>query len=240
MTRLRAIFLCALVVVSAWVARAEAYEVTPMIYELTPSGRGAAINLQVSNTAAAPLAVELQAELRSFDARGQESRAPADADFVLFPPQAIILPGKTQAVRVHYVGDAALARTNMYVITVRQVPIALQSAESGVQFLFNFSTLALVSPAQARANVVVAGIEQDAETLRLTLENTGDRYANLARASLTLAAGQARHTLTGEEWQRLIGTTWLLPGAQRVVELPRPEASSAPWTATISLIEDAP
>jgi len=219
---------------------AEAYQVSPMIYDMTPTGRGASAVIRVNNTNAAPITVEIVAEKRLFDAAGKESREPADKDFVLFPPQSVIQPGATQAVRVQYVGPQQLDKSVTYTITVRQVPVQLPNdGKSGVQFVFNFSTVANIVPDGAKANVE-ASLAPDGKKLKLTLHNTGNKYANLAMSNVELISGAFKATIKDEAWRKALGTSWILPGGTRIVELERPNNAPAELSATFNLVDATP
>jgi fimbrial chaperone protein len=221
---------------------AEAYQVAPMVYDMAPSGNKATTVIRITNTQDQPITVEMQAEQRLFDEAGKESRKPADDRFVLFPPQAIVQPGATQAVRVQYVGPQTLDRSETYTVTVKQVPVQLPSdGKTGVQFVFNFSTVANIVPSGAKAQLAAPSeplsLSPDGKTLRLTLRNTGTKYANLSRSSVELAGGAYRTTVKDEEWRKALGTSWILPGGTRVIELPKPDKAPAQLTATFKFVE---
>jgi fimbrial chaperone protein len=219
-----------------------AYQVAPMIYDLAPSGPRAANVIRITNTQDQPITVEILAEQRLFDEAGKESRKPADDKFVLFPPQAIVQPGATQAVRVQYVGPQTLDKSETYTVTVKQVPVQLPNdGKTGVQFVFNFSTVANIVPPDAKAQIAAPSepltVSPDGKTLRLTLRNTGTKYANLSRSTVELAGGAYRATVKDEEWRKALGTSWILPGGTRVIELPKPNKAPAQLSATFKFVE---
>jgi fimbrial chaperone protein len=230
------------VAVAAMSASAYAYQVTPMIYDLSPTGTDATNVIRITNTQDQPITVEMQAEQRLFDDAGKESRKPADDRFVLFPPQAIVQPGATQAVRVQYVGPQTLDKSETYTVTVKQVPVQLPNdGKTGVQFVFNFSTVANIVPPGAKAQIAAPSepltASPDGKTLRLTLRNTGTKYANLSRSTVELAGGAYRTTVKDEQWRKALGTSWILPGGTRVIELPKPDKAPAQLSATFKFVE---
>lgn len=195
---------------------ASAYQVAPMIYDLKPSGAGAATIIRVRNDGDKPLTIELEVEKRAFDENAVESRTPADDDFVIFPLQAVVQPGKVQAVRVQYIGKPDIAQSQTYLVTVKQVPVALpDQKQSGVQMVFNFSTMASVTPEGAKANVELVSSVRDAKGLELRLRNTGTRYANLVSSKVTVG-GKA---IADESWRGALRTVWLFPGQDRIVRI---------------------
>jgi fimbrial chaperone protein len=246
--RLKAVLVLGFVLLTTSLALA--YDVSPMIYELAPSGPRSVQVLRIHNDSDRPITIELEAERRQFDEQGRESRTPADDDFILFPPQAVIPPGQTQAVRVQYVGPQALERSVMYTVTVKQVPVALPlNGPSGVQFVFNFSTVANIVPPGARAVVEAVSVTRVENGYALRLRNTGNKYANLALSRVTLTAGGQSTVVEGDAWRRALGSSWLLPGNQRIITIPAAAltgaAAAAPAitgdnvTARFELIETA-
>ena len=218
------------------------YQVTPMIYDMAPAGKNAASVIRITNTQAQPITVEIQAEKRLFDEAGKESREPADEKFVLFPPQAIVQPGATQAVRVQYVGPQTLDKSETYTVTVRQVPVQLPNdGKTGVQFVFNFSTVANIVPPGAKAQISASTealpLSPDGKTLRLTVRNTGSKYANLSRSSVELSGGSFRTVIKDDDWRKALGSSWILPGGTRVIDLPKPAKSPAQLTAAFRFVE---
>lgn len=208
----------ALAALAAAAAPALGYQVSPMIYDLAPTGSGASTVLRVQNDSDKPITIELVAEKRSFDENGGEHRSPADDDFMLFPPQAVIAANASQAIRVQYIGAPGLTHSETYTVTVKQIPIQLPAdAKTGVQVLFNFSTLANVVPAGAKTDVRVVSLQPEAGGgYRLRLGNQGTMYANLASASVTVGG----EPVPAEVWRKALKTSWLLPSAERVVVLP--------------------
>jgi fimbrial chaperone protein len=234
--------LCTAILIIAAPVTALAYQVTPMIYDMAPAGKNAASVIRITNTQAQPITVEIQAEKRLFDEAGKESREPADEKFVLFPPQAIVQPGATQAVRVQYVGPQTLDKSETYTVTVRQVPVQLPNdGKTGVQFVFNFSTVANIVPPGAKAQISASTealpLSPDGKTLRLTVRNTGSKYANLSRSSVELSGGGFRTVIKDDDWRKALGSSWILPGGTRVIDLPKPAKSPAQLTAAFRFVE---
>ncbi|MGB5865220.1 MAG: fimbria/pilus periplasmic chaperone, partial [Sulfitobacter sp.] len=84
---------------------AHAQRVEPMRFELEPSGNGTQTTLQVTNTRSFPITIEAVPSVLTIDENGDETLTPADDDFLIFPPQVVIAAGKTQSIRVRYIGE---------------------------------------------------------------------------------------------------------------------------------------
>lgn len=204
-------------------AQAQAYRVSPMSYELAPSGSKASQVIRIDNITNAPITLEMTAEKRSWDEAGNETRTPADDDFVILPPQMVVAPGKTQAVRVQFVGNSPANDTAMYVVSVNQVPVRDPNAPSGVQFVLNFGTAAYVVPPGAKTDLHVVGVERASEPgkLKVTLENRGARHAPLGLGTWTFtnAAGKSM-VLTGDPLREALVASVVPSHGRRVYIIP--------------------
>lgn len=217
-------------------APGQAHRVYPMSYELAPAGSGAATVLRVDNTTERALTLEVSVEKRSWDERGNETRTPADEDFLILPPQMIVEPGKTQAIRVQYVGAPALDQTAMYVVGVNQVPVADPTAGTGVQFVINFGTAAYVVPAGAKTElkIVSVGEASDAGKMEVVLENSGARYAPLGNTTWTFTNGAGQKMeLSGDPLRETLVASVVPSGGRRIFTVPAEEGFAL--TAPIQL-----
>ena len=136
-------------------AVAEAYRVTPLLLELTDTGRDRAGQIRVENTTDRPLTFEAYALDWTISEDGERTTSPAAAPLLIFPPQAIVPPGETQVVRVEWVGGA-VEQSRDFIVMVEQLPVDFtpdQAEGSGVQFLFNFGAAVHVAPTGAVAEL---------------------------------------------------------------------------------------
>lgn len=217
-------------------APAQAHRVYPMSYELSPTGSGAATVLRVDNTTERPLTLEVSVEKRSWDERGNETRTPADEDFLILPPQMIVEPGKTQAIRVQYVGAPTLDQTAMYVVGVNQVPVADPSAGTGVQFVINFGTAAYVVPTGAKTELKIVSVAEASEPgkMEIVLENSGARYAPLGNTTWTFTNGAGQKMeLSGDPLRETLVAAVVPSGGRRIFTVPAAEGFAL--TAPIQL-----
>jgi len=147
-------------------------------------------------------------------------------------------PGATQAVRIQYVGATTLDKSSTYTITVKQVPVKLPNdGKSGVQFVFNFSTVANIVPAGAKPVIETASVTPSGKTVKLTLKNNGNRYANLSTSTVELSGGTFKTVIKDDAWRKALGASWILPGGTRVIEIPKPDKAPATLAAKFTLVE---
>jgi P pilus assembly chaperone PapD len=194
---------------------ATAMTVSPVVVNLTPGGAGMTQTVSVENTFSTPLHVELRVEEiiagpAGFTATGKESE-----DLLVFPPQAVIQPGQTQAFRVQYVGDPELARSKHYYVTVAQLPVQRTEGQPAIQVLYNFQVLVSVSPQKAAPalrieRAEVAATEDGRPAVALTV-------ANSAAAHGYLSAGRLRIVQKDRSGKRLSETAFSGPELQQVI-----------------------
>ena len=199
--------------------------VQPMMYDLTPFGSGSNQDLRVENNSDRELPVELRVERRFIAADGNETRKPAEDDFLIFPPQGNLAPNSFQTFRVRYVGEPNIDKTRLYVITVAQLPLQTGSAPTGVQILVSLGTSVAVTPPQARPAIAVTGVTKDAKNpdlLNVTLANTGGAYARLYNGSLSISSGADRVVLDGATFRAALSQPLIEAQSTRTISLPIP------------------
>jgi fimbrial chaperone protein len=210
------------------VESAQAFRVEPMSYTLAATGSEARHTLRVHNTQTAPVAIEVVVQRRSMDETGRMKHAPAADDFLVFPPQTLVQPGASQAIRVQYIGEPELDATRVYTIAVQQVP--LQDTEDGtaaVEVVFRFGTAAYVVPRGARPDVRVTSVETpaDGRLVAVTLENAGNGHANLRDFDwLLIDRDGDEHELDPETLETVLGNPIIYPDHRRRIDLPVPGA----------------
>lgn len=213
---------------------ASAQSVQPMRFDLQPSGARSQQTLTIENNRAYPITVEIFAEAISTGEDGTEILSPADDDFLIFPPQALIEAGKSQSVRVKYIGEPGLDVSQTYRVHVNQLAVDLSGEQrTGVRVALNFATLASVVPAGAKPFLVVDNVEPTADgQLKVSLRNEGKAYERLVATEWTLSSGKTAKTFADDallEW--LAGVSSLvLPGETRDFVIPVPEGFDAAST----------
>jgi fimbrial chaperone protein len=214
-------------------ALAQGATVQPVVVDLQPAGQNMSRTITVQNTSSRPLPVELHVEGIAFDASGPQPTGKDPGDLVVFPAQAMIAPGQTQAFRIQYAGDPQLAESQHYYVTVAQLPVEQPAAGSAIQLLYNFRVMASVQPLGAKPSlqVVSARFEEGSDHRRvpvIEVSNVSNGYGYLSQGDLLIvetdAAGRevARRTLTGPEIQQSVGYGLVGPGETRKVALPTP------------------
>ena len=210
-------------------AAANAYRVTPLLIELTDTGRERSGQLRVENTTDRPLTFEAYAVDWTISETGERQTERSGAPLLVFPPQAIVPPGETQVVRVEWVGGP-VDQSRDFIVMVEQLPVDFTPDEddgSGVQFLFNFGAAVHVSPDGAQAALGIASARREEGVAVVRVRNSGDRHAYLGDRGLTVSAGGVTHEYTGDELAEAMGNTLIAAGAARQVRIALPDGFPA-------------
>jgi fimbrial chaperone protein len=227
------------------------YQLFPMSASFTPSGSGVNRSFEINNLGKEPIAVEVYMTKREISLDGEETNPQADDDFLVYPPQMIVKPGQTQAIRVTWLGDPNPPSELAYRIVAAQVPIAglgnqeevpttPGQADVLVEVFFRYMGSVYITPSQARPNVVLDSVnaqkgESGKDELVLVFENQGTAHKNLTELELTLTSAQGGTITLAKERLRGVIDENILPGNKRRFVLPWPkELPVGPVTATFT------
>lgn len=225
-----------------------ASRVSPMIVDLEPTGRDAIARVELTNDGANDIPYEVQMMRGEISPSGELSLIPADDEFLIFPAQALVESQSQQVFRVQYVGESALARSEIYYMSIRQVPVEFEDGLSQVQVVVNFNVLTNVVPEGASASPTIRSVKfvaadpvatgnDDATApeidspdrpfsgLEVDVGNDGNRYF-LAGMSTWRITGQTLDAqpfdlrLERAELAKMIGVGVVAPGKNRIFRIP--------------------
>jgi fimbrial chaperone protein len=218
---------------------AYAFKLTPMHVYFAPSGREATQTFRVENESEHPVAVQLSMAVREMDIDGNETYGEAEDEFIVYPPQLVVMPRQVQAVRVQWVGDPKPPRELTYRIIAEQLPVDLEKGEQRprqagavVNLLVRYMGAVYVVPQGAKPDVVIDSVteqrgEGGAGKLLITLHNRGTAHAIMGNLKLRLSssggvsAARSSVDLGPGELQGMEGEN-ILAGHKRRFVIPRP------------------
>lgn len=251
---LRKLLAALLMVVAALSASSAAFamRLSPMIVEMGTSGAGGVARIELQNLNPAKLPYEVRVTRIDYHNDGTITETPADDDFLIFPPQGVLLANARQVIRVQWVGPA-LDSSRAYYVAVDQLPVPLDAPQAPgeapaaqLQIIYHMKALVVVSPPNATPNV--SPVEAHAAPyqpkavlpnqpppspvpgISVTLRNTGKRHAMMGGLVWVVSGtGQDGKPLqvvyTLEQLNALIGSGYIGPvGAERTYSLPTPTA----------------
>lgn len=198
---------------------ASAYRVKPLIVQLEPTGESAKADLLIENTHDYPLAVEFSASERIISDDGTETEMPKDGDFLIFPPQAVVPPGKTQRIQVRYLGDAT-TKSRAYRLHIEQADLDSEDTGKRVGFSVAFHPAVYVTPSGARFDVSVKSITPTDNGYEVLAHNSGNRHAVLTSGDWLAKDSSGKTALIDLKIAEIKKAPMIAPGQTRIIQLP--------------------
>lgn len=218
-------------VILAMTSPAFAFEMTPLELELDPAGRESSGSFRIVNIDARPIAVEVAVFTREMTEEGADILRPADGDFIVYPPQMIVMPGRTQTLRVQYIGDPVDGPERAYRLIAEQLPIDLgddgQGRDGGsISLLVRYVASLYVGPPSAKPALrVIAAEPAPGNRMRVVLANEGSGHALLTNLKLRVGgrelADDAIAGLLGENILAGVTRSFLIPWPEGVARQPQ-------------------
>lgn len=216
---------------------AYSFEVQPMRHSIYPANGQNTGLITVKNTRSKSLPVELIIERRVFGENSEQTQVAADDDFIIFPFQALIEPGATQAFRFQYIGDQILPEETAYTIHVREVPVDIDEGFTGLRYVYSFGVVVYVENVQARSQLSVGDVTRDGARLSIMLENSGTSFARLTNDRITLRQDNTTIELEGDALMSVIDSVVVPPNNTKTLSLDLADLDVLPKDISVSLRE---
>ncbi len=165
-----------------------------MSQQFAPVGADATQTFALNNEANEAVAIQIFVVKREVAPDGTETLTPADADFLVFPPQVAIPAGKSQLIQVRWLGTRTPATELTYRVIAEQLPVALvDRGQTGgrLEILMRYEGAIYITPPNAAPNVAVASAARvdtpDGPRMAVSLRNSGTAHGLLDQAVLTVA-----------------------------------------------------
>ena len=213
-----------------------AFGLKPLFASLSPAGAGAEQVFRVTNTSDTPIAVQFAVTTREQRVDGTESQKAADDSFMVYPPQAVIAPNKTQKVRVQWLGEPNPSKELAYRFVAEQVPVNLSKGKStGVQMVMTVVGSIYISPKGTAPKLVMSNLHRSGNKLAFSVNNLGTRHALLDNLKINLSNQQQTLQLSGAQVAEVEGKN-ILAGSQRDFSIAYPANANIDknWSAQLS------
>lgn len=195
---------------------AHGYEVSPMYLELEDKGRNSQGSYTIINPEEYPIAVEANVFRMERGSDNVETLTPADDEFLVLPPQAIVNAEQSQLFRVRYIPKMPLNKTRTYRVIFTQLELEDEQDEgSNVSMVIEFATLVFISPTGSTPEASLT-LSSDRS---LVLENRGNRVLNLGTLSFDIS-GTDQKTITWDNLNKGRYSDYLLPSHTMSYEFP--------------------
>ncbi len=203
---------------------AMAARVSPMIADLEPDGRGAVTRIEMVSDANNDIAYEVLMMRGDISTEGELELTPAEEDFLVFPTQVLLKSKARQVFRVQYVGDPDIAASEIYYMSIRQLPVEIDAnSQSQVQVVINYNVLMNVFPEGARSEPVireVSSVTREVPLLQSEINELEAQRAAEEQAALEADQDARDAALTAAEND---GSTPATPPA--TIEIPTTDAT---------------
>ena len=222
-----------------WILTADALEVSPLVHQLSTLGQGSHGRITVKNTSDSAFPLDIEIVRITFSDDGSYQVQPAEDDLMVFPPAVMLAPGGRQALRIQWVGDADLARSQSYFVRLAQPPLHYPGLVSNsVRLMMTFNVLVHVAGPDNSAKLVVESTDlaSDEEAgLIARIANRGNRYAYMSEFGIVIkdASGNVSRIAPGALREQA-EDEFLAPGSVKLIHLSLPE-NGATWQMPLSL-----
>ncbi|CAM4382626.1 fimbria/pilus periplasmic chaperone [Pseudoalteromonas maricaloris] len=213
-------------------APALAYQVQPMIVDLSSHGKKSLVTYRLQNPSDNLLPIEIEVLKRTFDEHQKEVLISAEEDFIVLPPQVEVPAKSYQVFRAKYLGSPELKQTQSYRIVFKQLPLPGEDEASGVKMVFNFATLVFVSPDGVQSQINSALQCEELTECTLTLSNQGDRVLDLSQFEYRFHDGAT--VIDWVKFQSVTAGRFIMPNHTMVINL-QPLLNDKP-SKTVELI----
>ena len=137
--------------------------------------------------------------------------------------------GGQQVFRVQYVGEPELASSQIFYLSIKQIPVELAPGPPQVQVVVNFNVLVNVVPEGTRPEPVIesvaAVVRENVPGVEIRVANRGTRYFAMSDVGLTLTGkvadgSNATYERSAAEVGEIVGIGVIAPGRSRIFFIP--------------------
>lgn len=188
-----------------------AFDIQPTASVIDLPHHRSGITLTVRNPRKVDLAVTTEIVERFVQEDGSERQEPADDLFLVFPPQAVVPAGGSQALRVQWLGPAPVPSRSFHLFA-SEVPVKLEEGgASRLQTILRMGASIHVAAAGSESRPMVAASSQQADGMTVTLANDGERFLYIDELTLDFSGKQ----IGGMELADAAGRTLIPPAGRR-------------------------
>ncbi|WP_237068628.1 fimbrial biogenesis chaperone [Microbulbifer guangxiensis] len=194
-------------------ASAFTLEPTVTVLELPADVGGETLLLRNPRNVDLPVMFEVME--RKINEDGSEEATPADDEFVVFPPQAVVRAGKTQAVRIQWVGGD-LSQSRSFTLYASELPLSLNGEQkSGVTTVFRMGASIHVTSKGFVSQPKLVRYRPEKDGVVVSIGNDGNEFIYVDMLRLKFGNDE----VGGFELANIAGRTLITPGAVRTFKV---------------------
>lgn len=224
-----------------------AFDISPIIVKLSPSGPGATASVTLINADDNKTPVQVGIYKREPGIDGKEkydSNKDNGELFQIFPTQVILNPKEKRTVRITYVGDPKVAREQAFRVIAEEFPINVSDpkrvkdrAVASIAIATKYVGSLYVTPLGAKSDLQIeAAMEKgkDGNQMVLTMENKGSSHEILNKPNFKIVANNKEYEMPKELVEK-IGSNNILAGKVRKFTVPWP-SNVPPGPVKVSVV----
>jgi len=195
---------------------ASAYTLEPIVTVMELPSGSSGETIVVRNPREFPLAVTFEIVERAVHEDGTETHTPAEDLFLIFPPQAVVPAGSTQALRIQWVGPGITASRSFTLYGI-EAPVDLAADDgSGIRTILKIGASVHVTQTGLRPSPVLTAASKTKTGMKVSIANEGTRYIYVDDIVLTFG----NKTISGQDLGNAAVRTLIPPGSTRTFEVP--------------------
>lgn len=213
-----------------------AFDFSPIIATLAPSGQGASISFTVTNTDTVKIPVQVSIVAREPNIKGEEvykESEKIDEMFRIFPNQLVLNPKESRTIRVTWIGNPKTSVEIPFRIIAEELPVDVDDpnkvytkAVAKIGLSTRYIGSLYVTPNGVKPEVLVEAKKAEGKSTDLVIDitNKGGAHQVLKQPVIKLQSisGGKEVVLTGEEVSKMVNQN-ILPGRQRQFTLAWPK-----------------
>jgi fimbrial chaperone protein len=210
-----------------------AFEISPIIVSVAPSGPDASASLTVANTGDQKTPIQISIFSRNPDERGiekYEDSKDVGELFQIMPSQLILNPKEKRTIRITYVGDPKIKVEQAFRVISEEFPINVTDADkvkkkavASISIMSKYVGSLYVKPSGTAPDISIQAVINKDKKLDLVFENKGSEHFLLKDLTykVTLISNKKEFAFPLESIQ-FIGVQNILSGKTRRFTIPWP------------------
>lgn len=209
-----------------------AFEVSPVIMTVSPSGPDASVSVSAVNTGESKTPIQISIFRREPDQDGKENYIDSkeiNDMFQIVPSQFILDPKEKRTVRITYVGDQKLVSELAFRVISEEFPINVtdpskvkNKAVASISIVSKYVSSLYVKPRDAEPKLEITATETSDKKMQLIFKNAGTTHKILKDVTYIAQTPEKKEFTFPIDAERAIGTQNILAGKSRKFIIPWP------------------
>ena len=210
-----------------------AFEVSPVIMTVSPSGPDASVSVSAVNTGETKTPLQISIFRRDPDQDGKEKYEDSkeiNDMFQIVPSQFILDPKEKRTIRITYVGDPKVASELAFRVVSEEFPINVtdpskvkNKAVASISIVAKYVSSLYVKPKDAEPKLEITATETKDRKMLLVIKNTGTTHKILKDVTYIAQTPEKKEFTFPIDAERAIGTQNILAGKTRKFTIPWPK-----------------